>query len=222
MTAQRQGLLLCLVAAAGLSTTGIFAKLAYESHASVTTVLAARFVLTSALLWLVVYRTGQPLLWLVVYRTGQPLPARRLLLVGLLLGLLGYGLQVALLFVSLERIDASLSSLLFYSYPAMVTAGALLLGRERASIRRGAALGISLVGVVLVFSGGAAHRDGLGVVLSLAAALTYAVLILIVDRIGSAVRPLVLSTLVPTGSAVTFVGGGLLLGNLQLSIEPEG
>ncbi len=114
MTAQRQGLLLCLVAAAGFSTTGIFAKLAYQSHAS------------------------------------------------------------------------------------------------------------SLVGVVLVFSGGVAHRDGLGVALSLAAALIYAVLILIVDRIGSVVRPLVLSTLVPTGSAVTFVVGGLLLGNLQLSMEPEG
>jgi len=210
MTAQRQGLLLCLVAAGGFSTTGIFAKLAYQSHANVTTVLAARFVLTAVLLWL------------VVYRTGQPLPSRRLLLTGLLLGLVGYGLQVALLFVSLERIDASLSSLLFYSYPAMVTAGALLLGRERASIRRGVALAISLVGVALVFSGGTAHRDGLGVALSLAAALIYAVLILIVDRIGSAVRPLVLSTLVSTGDAVTFVAGGLLLGNLQLSMEPEG
>ncbi len=41
MTAQRQGLLLCLVAAVGFSTTGIFATLAYQSHTSVTTVLNA-------------------------------------------------------------------------------------------------------------------------------------------------------------------------------------
>jgi len=211
MTRQREGLLLCLGAAAGFSTTGIFAKLAYEARASVSTVLSVRMALAAVILWT------------LIARTRQPLPPLRILLAGLVLGVVGYGLQVALLFLSLTRIDASLSSLIFYSYPALVTATALLIGRERASWRRGLALAVALTGVVLVFSGaGTAQRDTLGVLLSLGAALVYAILILIVDTLGQRVTPLVLSTLVPTGAAITFTIGGLLLGNLSRAMAPTG
>ncbi len=208
---QREGLLLSLTAAAGFSTTGIFAKLAYAAHVHVATLLSVRFLIASALLWL------------VIAGTRQPLPSKRTLLAGLLLGLVGYGLQVALLFLSLKRIDAALSSLLFYSYPAMVTVGAVLLGRERMTGRRGLALVVAMAGVLLVFSTAASsRRDTTGVLLSLASALVYAALILIADRLGREVGPLVLSTLVPTGAAVSFVIGGLLLGDLRLDVTLPG
>ncbi len=207
----RGGLLLCLAAAAGFSTTGIFAKLAYASQVSVTTLLSVRFLLAAVILWL------------IVAATRQPLPSRRTAVAGFVLGLAGYGLQVTLLFLSLERIDASLSSLLFYLYPALVTAGALLIGRERVTWRRGLALAVALAGVVLVFAGAVvAHVDSAGVLLSVAAAAVYAVLILVVDTVGRDVRPLVLSTWVSTGAAVAFALGGLLLGGLRLSIVPAG
>lgn len=208
---QREGLLFSLTAAAGFSTTGIFAKLAYAAHVRVATLLSVRFLIASALLWL------------VIAGTRQALPPKRTLLAGLLLGLVGYGLQVTLLFLSLQRIDAALSSLLFYSYPAMVTVGAVLLGRERLTGRRGLALAVAMAGVLLVFSTAAGSpRDTTGVLLSLASALVYAALILIVDQLGREVGPLVLSTLVPTGAAVTFVIGGLLLGDLRLDVTLPG
>jgi len=208
---QREGLLFSLTAAAGFSTTGIFAKLAYAAHVHVATLLSLRFLVASALLWL------------VIAGTRQPLPSKRTLLLGLLLGLVGYGLQVTLLFLSLKRIDAALSSLLFYSYPAMVTVGAVLLGRERMTRRRGIALAVAMAGVLLVFSTAASsRRDTTGVLLSVASALVYAALILIADRLGREVGPLVLSTLVPTGAAVTFVLGGLLLGDLRLDVTLPG
>jgi drug/metabolite transporter (DMT)-like permease len=207
----RGGLLLCLAAAAGFSTTGIFAKLAYASHVSVTTLLSVRFLLAAVILWL------------VVAATRQPLPSRRTAVAGFVLGLAGYGLQVTLLFLSLERIDASLSALLFYSYPALVTTGAVLIGRERLTRHRGGALAVALAGVVLVFSGAVvAQVDGVGVLLSVAAAAVYAVLILIVDTLGRGVRPLVLATWVTTGDAVAFALGGLLLGDLRFALAPAG
>lgn len=207
----RGGALLCLAAAAGFSTTGIFAKLAYASHVSVATLLSVRFLLAAVILGL------------IVAGTRQPLPSRRTAVLGFVLGLVGYGVQVTLLFLSLERIDASLSSLLFYAYPALVTVGAALIGRERVTRRRGGALAVALAGVVLVFSGAVvAHVDGVGVLLSVAAAAVYAVLILIVDTVGRDVRPLVLSTWVSTGAAVAFAVGGLLLGDLRLSIVLAG
>ncbi|GAC1642535.1 MAG: hypothetical protein NVS4B2_32140 [Chloroflexota bacterium] len=94
---------------------------------------------------------------------------------------------MTLLFFSLERIDAALSSLLFYSYPALVTVGAILVRRELATWRRSIVL-VVLTSIVMVFSTAAdARRDSTGVLLSL------------------------VSALVPTGAAVTFVLGGTLL-----------
>lgn len=208
---RRAGLLFCLAAASGFSTIGILAKLAYAAHVNIGTLLAARFLLTSVVLWL------------IVVATRQSIPSGRALAAGLGLGLVGFGLQVTLLFVSLERIDAALSSLLFYAYPAMVTAGALLIGRERATMPRLAALGVALAGVALVFSGaGTSHRDTTGVLLSLASAFLYALIILAVDRLGRRTAPLALSAVVSTGAATTFLVSGLVLRNLQLDVRPQG
>lgn len=211
MTDRRAGFLFCLAAAGGFSTIGILAKLAYASHINVTTLLAGRFLLTTIILWS------------IVVATRQSVPSKRPLIAGLGLGTIGFGLQVTLLFVSLESIDAALSSLLFYSYPAMVVVGALLTRREELTTRRLSSLGLALAGVALVFSGaGTARRDTTGVLLSLASAFLYSLIILAADRLGRAMPPLTLSAVVSTGAATTFLLTGLLLKNLQVHVAPQG
>jgi drug/metabolite transporter (DMT)-like permease len=67
----------------------------------------------------------------------------------------------------------------------MVTAGALVTSRERPTARRLSALAVARAGVGLVFSGaGTAHRDTTGVLLSLASAFLYSLIILAMDRPG--------------------------------------
>ena len=62
------------------------------------------------------------------------------------------------------RLDASLLSLLLYTFPAMVTVAAIALGRERASRRKTGALVLASGGLVLVLAGaGAGALDPLGV-----------------------------------------------------------
>lgn len=152
----------------------------------------------------------------------QTLPSGHALVAGLSLGLVGFGAQVTLLFISLQRIDAALSALLFYSYPAMVTAGALLTGREEASLQRISALALALAGIGLVFSSaGGSHRDTIGVLLSLASALLYSAIILTADRLGRRTPPLALSAVVSTGAATTFLLSGFVLRNLQLGLGPH-
>lgn len=208
---QREGMILCFVAAAGFSTTGIFAKLAYSAHVRVSTLLSARFLIAAIIMWLVV----------VVAK--QRLPPRRNLVAGFLLGLFGYVPQVTLLFLSLKRIDAALSSLLFYSYPALVTVGALLIGRESLTRRRGIALVIALTGVLLVFAGATGARgDGIGVLLSLASALGYAVIILFADTLTEETSPTVLSALATAGAGIAFLIGGFVLGDLHSVPAPSG
>ena len=68
--------------------------------------------------------------------------------------------------------DASLTSLLLYIYPALVFAGAVAVGRERADRARIAALAAASAGVVLVLAGGARGTlDPVGVALALGAAV---------------------------------------------------
>src|SRR4051812_34037362 len=108
-----RGITLCVLSACGFGAMAIFAKYAYDAGFDVVTLLAVRFLLAAAVFWVVV----------AVRR--PPLPPRRVALTGLPLGGLGYATQAGLFFGALERIDASLTSLLLYTYPAMVFVGAL-------------------------------------------------------------------------------------------------
>ena len=119
-------------------------------------------------------------------------------------------------FAALERIDASLLSLLIYTFPAIVAAAAIALGRERADSRRLGALIVASGGLALLVAGGAGALDPLGAALGLTAALTYSAYILVSEGIAKRVRPQVLAALVCTGAAVALTVGSAVLGDLRL------
>jgi drug/metabolite transporter (DMT)-like permease len=116
------GTILCLVSAAAFGAMAVFGKLAYEEGATVGTLLAVRFTLAAALFWAILAVRGH-------FGELRRL-SRRDLATGLALGGVGYAAQAGCYFSALERIDASLLSLVLYTFPAMVTAAAIVLGRE--------------------------------------------------------------------------------------------
>lgn len=206
----RTGALLCLASAAAFGAMGIFGKLAYEQGASVGTLLATRFVLAAALLWLVVVCSGS----IADLRT---LP-RRDVAIALALGAVGYSAQAGAYFAALERLDASLLSLVLYTFPAIVAVAAIVLGRDRASWRTAVALALASAGLVLVLAGAAEGAlDALGIGLGLAAAVVYSGYILSSEGVATRVGPLALSTLVCTGAAATLTLAGVVGGNLDPS-----
>jgi DME family drug/metabolite transporter len=92
----------------------------------------------------------------------------------LAVGLSGLALNVAMFF-AFDLTSIAVALLAFYTYPALVAAVAALLGHERLDAMRLIALGLALVGMVLVvgggmLSGGAVTVHPLGVMLGLAAA----------------------------------------------------
>jgi drug/metabolite transporter (DMT)-like permease len=203
------GSLLCLGSAAAFGAMGVLGKLAYDDGATVGTLLAVRFLLAAALFWGLVLAGGAT----AEIRT---LGGRDLAL-ALALGAFGYAAQAGGYFAALERIDASLVALLVYTFPAMVGAAAIALGRERASARRLAALGIASGGLVLVLaSARAGALDPLGSSLALGAAVVYSAYILVGHGVAGRVRPRVLSALVCSGAAVTLTTASVLLGELRL------
>jgi drug/metabolite transporter (DMT)-like permease len=205
---RRTGILLCLASAVAFGTMGIFGKLAYGDGATVGTLLSVRFALAALLFWVLVAATGAA-------GRVRALPGRDVAL-AFALGAFGYSAQAGCFFVALDRIDASLLSLLVYTYPALVTVAAILLGRERPDRRIALALALSSVGLVLVLAeAGAGTLDPLGVALGLAAALVYTVYILSSEGISRRAGPIVLSAFVCTGAAISLSVAGLLAGDLD-------
>jgi drug/metabolite transporter (DMT)-like permease len=202
------GTLLCLGSGVAFGAMAIFGKLAYDDGATVGTLLAVRFALAAALFWALVLVQGAA-------HQVRAL-SRRDVALGLALGSCGYAIQAGCYFAALERIDASLVSLLLYTFPAMVAIAAVALGRERIDGRRLSALGLASAGLVLVVANaGAGALHPLGAALAVGAAVVYSTYILVSEGIAARIRPIVLSAIVCTGAAITLTFGSALLGELR-------
>jgi drug/metabolite transporter (DMT)-like permease len=198
------GTLFCILSGAAFGAMAVFGKLAYDEGATVGTLLAVRFSLAAALFWV-----------LVPLHELRALGARDVR-AGLALGACGYALQAGCYFVALGRIDASLLALLLYTFPALVAAAAVALGRERFGSRHVIAVFLATGGLTLAVVGaGAGALDPWGVALGLGAAVVYSTYILVSDGIAGRVRPRVLATLVCTGAAGTLIIGSAVLGELR-------
>lgn len=186
---------------------GVFGKLAYEEGATVGTALSVRFTLAAALFWLLLAATR-----------GIKLRGigRRDLALALSLGLVFYAAQAGAYFAALDRIDASLVSVLVYTYPALVVVVSIALAREPVQPRRIVALACVTAGLVLVLAGaGTGEAEPLGAALALTCALVYTAYVLVGDGISSRVEPRLLSALVCTGAAFTLTLGSLASGDLD-------
>jgi drug/metabolite transporter (DMT)-like permease len=227
---------LCLVSAVCFGAMAIFGKFAYDAGVSPTTLLLVRFGLAAALLAaLLALRPGLrrtasgsakgPRRTASGVTAGPDRSAGygRALVVAVGLGAVGYATQASLYFSALTLMDASLLSLILYTYPVMVTVAAVLLGRERLTGRRAGALLAASAGTVLVLLGAnGAGFHPLGALLAFGSALTYTVYILVSDSVVHRLPPVLLSALVMAGAAATLGVRGLATGGVGLTFGAAG
>ena len=187
------GSLATMLSAVGFGLMAVFAKLAYDDGASVEALLLVRFTLAAVVLVAVARRQRR-------FRGIGPQAA----VTALLMGAVGYSAQAGLYLTALTRVDASLVALVFCVYPALVMTAAVLIGRERPSWRRAAALVVALAGVVLVLGGAARGFDPVGAGLALGSAAVYTTYILVGDRVTGA-DPVAFAALVCCGASGTFL-----------------
>jgi drug/metabolite transporter (DMT)-like permease len=201
----------------------IFGKLAYAAGVSPGALLLLRFTLAAVLLGALLairpeLRSGRP----ASESSSARLP-RRLVLTALGLGAVGYATQASLYFSALERIDASLVALVLYTYPALVTVAAVVLGRERLTPVRSAAVVVASGGTLLVLLGAGGLRfDVVGVALAFGSALTYTVYILVADSAVHRVPPVVLAAWVMAGASAALAVRALGTGGVDLTFGPAG
>jgi drug/metabolite transporter (DMT)-like permease len=190
---ERRGLAECASSAAAFGSVGVLVALAQREHVGTTTLLASRYAL------------GAIALWLALLFLRRPLPELRVGLIAVALGATTYSATSALYLAAIERMGAGPAGVVSYCYPVLVMAGAIMLGRERLSRRRAAALGLAVAGVGLLVAGhGLGAINGPGALLAFASATLYTAYVLISAALRDRVEPLALSTLVATGAAGAF------------------
>lgn len=187
-----RGIALAAAAAVAFGTLAISAKFAYDAGAGPLPLLAARFVLATALLALM--RAAK--------RAKKP-TARREIGRLLLLGAFGYAVESALFFAALENAPAGVVGLVFYSYPLWTALLALATRLEPFRVRLLVALALGSAGIALVFS---VPQTGLkGPALALAAAVAVALYLLAIQVWASGIEATSSALWTSAGAAVALV-----------------
>lgn len=204
------GAWLCIVSGAGFATLSILAKFAFAAGLSLPVMLGLRFSGAAGVLFLVLLlRRTQ--VWLGWSRIGMLLA----------MGGIGYAGQSTLYFNGLQRVPASLSSVLLYVYPAFVALLGWAVGGRRPNRSTVAALAIALAGVVLTAGGGRSGLGGidpLGAVFLMASAAWYAVYIVTSHRVVPQGGALVATFWIASGAGVSFLTAAAIGAELRAPV----
>lgn len=164
------GVLLIIISAMSFGVMPILARLAYASGADPITVLFLRF------------GTAAVVMLFIMFATKTPFPRGLMLLELVLLGAIGYVGESLAYFFALRLASPGLVALLLYLYPALVTALSAVFLKEHLTTTKIVALFLALSGTALsmqITSGG----GFVGILLGIAAAIDYAIYILLGSRI---------------------------------------
>jgi drug/metabolite transporter (DMT)-like permease len=164
------GAVLVVIAASMFGTLGVASRFAYDAGLEPFALVSWRAGVGALGLWLAILLVRRP----PRIREGfarLDSTGRRWLLAGVVFGAL---LNLAA-FLSFDHTTVALALLGFYTYPAFVAAGSVLLGRERLTSAKVVALVLALGGMVAVVLGGngdatAPGNNGFGIVLAFGAA----------------------------------------------------
>lgn len=184
------GVLYILVSGAAFGLLPWFARVAYGHGAEPFGLLAARFTVASVIL--AVVRTAR------AGRTPWPRGSRFVRL--MLLGAVGYAPQATFYFNGVRRIDISLATVIFYTYPVFVVLASWAFLKHRPSRAMSVCLTIAVSGAVLT-AGQVGAGSLTGVLFMLAAAVWYTGYIVLTNRVIEGTDSLTAITVVMFGAA---------------------
>lgn len=172
-------------------------------------VLGIRFATAAILLWILLAAARAPM---------RPVKGERL--AAFALGAVLYAVEATFFYLALQRGTAAAVTLLFYSYPAMVTLIEAAGGRARVRARTVVALAMSTLGAALLI----ASRDrlsisGAGVGFAMAAAFTFGLYLLAGDRTVRRSDPRATAAFVAAGTGASNLVWAIATSNLHIPLR---
>lgn len=164
---------------------GLFGKRALSQGVTPGELLALRYTLASFLLFLIVLTRYR---WFEGTYKGfirKLWPDSKSVVTCLALGVLGYAVFSSFYFYALQSISASMTVILLYTYPALVTLGGIIFLGEKVGGGKRWAIPVAILGMILLVAedllGHQARADGsgVGIVFGFLSALFYSIYILV-------------------------------------------
>jgi drug/metabolite transporter (DMT)-like permease len=220
--AQLVGTLLVLGSAIGFGMAGTVSRLAVDEGMSTIGFISWRAGVGAAVIGVVLVvllalgRTVMP-------RRGQV--ARRDMVSLGVVSAIATVVNLAM-FIAFSRVAIGVAMICFYTYPALVTLGAVRIYGEPIDRRRGGALLLGFAGLAMVLgpslleTGG--QVDPIGVALALGASVFQAINVLTIGRGFGAIPTTVSAFALNAVSAVVYVGIALALGPVTASLAVSG
>ena len=199
--------LLVALGAIGFATISIFVTLATETGATLTGVLAWRYIIALPVLFLAAWMAGD-LRW-------NANAWKSMLLAGL-----GQSLIALVTLSALRYVSAATLAFLFYTFPAWVALIARARHSEPLTPPRLFALGLSLAGIaVMVGMPGGAALHPVGVALALIGAVIYAAYIPMLSALQAESSPVVTSAWMSAGAALILGAVAIARGELVFAMD---
>jgi len=188
---------------------GIFGKRAYELGLSPGEFLALRFVLASLMLAAYLAIRDPRLFRIAPVSLGKCLA----------LGILGYAVFSSCFFHALNGLSASLTVLLLYTYPVIVSLGAWALFGERPAKFELLALPLVMLGLALLVWGDMQVRSAVSLLFGLGSAVFYSLYILASSRWLKGIHPLTTTLYIMASAAIALAAVNLRPARFPLPSE---
>ncbi|MGH4052947.1 MAG: DMT family transporter [Clostridium sp.] len=162
-----KGILYIILSACAFGIMPILAKLSYIGGANTYTTLFLRFFFAAIML----------LYYLKSKGISMKVTRKQFILV-LIIGVFGFTLTTSSLFMSYNYISIGMASMIFYTYPSIVTLLAFMFYKEKIYKRKIISLLISLIGIYILIDTGSVSFNLKGIILAAAATLLYSLYVL--------------------------------------------
>ncbi|MEY2571496.1 MAG: hypothetical protein QOE63_1846 [Acidimicrobiaceae bacterium] len=207
--AELLGVALAATGAVGYGITVVVGRDLATTGIGAASALALRFAVASVLLLVFLRARGVRLA-----------PTREELSRVLLLGAFGYAIESSLFYAALERGTAAATAIVFYCYPVFVTVIELARGNEHPERRTLLALLASIAGTsVVVAAGGDVAFSAAGVAFTIAAAVTFAVYLLVARELGRRTEAMTMACWVSIGSGASQVVRAVITGTVHVPVD---
>ncbi|MGE5701413.1 MAG: DMT family transporter [Clostridia bacterium] len=205
-----KGALYVFLSAFGFGLLPIFAILAYQDGTNVVTVLFFRFMIASAIFFLILLATKTKI------RLTWKQAAAMFCLGGLL-----YTLQSFSYFSAVKYIPSPLAALILYTFPMFVAFLSVWVEKEKLTGRTLFSIGVSFVGLCLVLGSSFGAINWFGALLALAAALFYSVYIILGNRLVQGLPPMLVSGFISLFAASSLLVVGGVSGDITASLTSK-
>ena len=207
MRPETKGTLAILTASLGYATLPVLGKLALDAGVGVLPLLVWRF-------WI-----GAGLVWFIVLAAGRPLPGRASVRPLLVLGVL-YAANSLAYMLGLDRVTASLATLVFFTYPAVTVLLARIVPGEPLTARKLTALALASGGCALTVGGTVGGGDALGIAWLLVSVVLIAVFIVASHATFARVPEMSGSATLMTATALALTAAAVGAGEAAPGGEP--